>query len=169
MAKTTKTTATKQTTTSKASRKAAGATTKARAGQLGTKGAAKALRADKRLPAAGTVLRKVARNGRSAECTIEAAGVRYNGRIYRSLSGAAVAAAKKLRLTSTNLNGFAFWGLGRAKKTEAQLLAELNRSFGRYCTKARGLLELYGHREQSTTAVEQHAVQLGLALLGKAA
>ncbi len=66
---------------------------------------------DARLPAPGTVLQKRDRHGAvRCECTVEEAGVRYAGNVYRSLSAAAMAAAKDLGLTNKTQNGFVFWG-----------------------------------------------------------
>jgi Protein of unknown function (DUF2924) len=60
----------------------------------------------------GTVLRKLDRAGKvRCECTVEAGGYRYEGKVYGSLSGAAAAAAKKLQLTGKSFNGYVFWGL----------------------------------------------------------
>jgi uncharacterized membrane protein len=55
---------------------------------------------DARLPAPGTLLQKRDRHGAvRCECTVEADGIRYAGKIYKSLSAAAMAAAKDLGLT----------------------------------------------------------------------
>jgi hypothetical protein len=70
--------------------------------------------ADPRLPAVGTVIYKRDRYGAvRCECTIEEGGIRYNGNLYRSLSAAAMAAAKDLRLTNKTQNGYTFWGLSK--------------------------------------------------------
>ena len=60
---------------------------------------------DPRLPAAGTVLQKRDRHGAvRCECTIEEGGIRYAGKVYRSLSAAAMAAAKDLGLNNKTQN-----------------------------------------------------------------
>lgn len=69
---------------------------------------------DPRLPPVGTELTKRNRAGEvAATCTIVEAGVRYDGEKYKSLSAAAVAAAKALKLSGKTQNGFVFWGLAR--------------------------------------------------------
>ena len=80
--------------------------------------------ADPRLPAVGTVLQKRDRHGAvRCECTVvEDGGIRYAGKLYSSLSGAAMAAAKDLGLASTTANGFSFWGLAKpAPRPDAPL------------------------------------------------
>lgn len=76
------------------------------ADQLGDRGQRAPL-SDRRLPPPGTRLVRTA-GGRSCECVVEHEGVRYAGRLYRSLSGAAAAAARDQGL-SPSQNGFAFW------------------------------------------------------------
>ena len=62
----------------------------------------------------GTVLRKLDRKGKPrCECTVEAEGYRYKGTVCGSLSRAAAAAAKDLRLAGKSFNGYVFWGLTR--------------------------------------------------------
>jgi Protein of unknown function (DUF2924) len=64
---------------------------------------------DARLPAPGTVLQKRDRHGAvRCECTVEEGGFRYAGEVYRSLSAAAMAAAKGLGLQNKTQNGWAF-------------------------------------------------------------
>jgi hypothetical protein len=72
-----------------------------------------------RLPPAGTVIKKVDRHGDvRCQCTITDDGmVRYKGQNYRSLSGAAMAAARDLGLENKTQNGFTFWGLTKPTRT----------------------------------------------------
>jgi len=66
---------------------------------------------DARLPPPGTLLQKLDRHGAvRCECTIGEDGIQYAGQTYRSLSGAAMAAAKDLGLANKTQNGYAFWG-----------------------------------------------------------
>jgi hypothetical protein len=70
------------------------------------------MRNDERLPAVGTVIKKLDRNGMvRARCTVAEHGIRYKGQVYETLSAAAGAAAHDLGLRATSYNGFAFWGL----------------------------------------------------------
>jgi len=63
---------------------------------------------DPRLPAPGTLLQKRDRHGAvRCECTVEEGGIRYAGKVYRSLSAAAMAAVKDLGLNNKTQN---LWG-----------------------------------------------------------
>lgn len=67
---------------------------------------------DPRLPPPGTVIRKLDRQGNArCECVVEDEGIRYNGRLYRSLSAAALVATKDLGTPMRSVNGFAWWGI----------------------------------------------------------
>ena len=63
------------------------------------------------LPKVGTVIVKRDRDGKvRAKCTVAEDGqIRYAGKLYRSLSGAAVAACKTLGLHTPTINGWTFW------------------------------------------------------------
>ncbi len=88
---------------------------------------------DPRLPAPGTLLQKRDRHGAvRCECTVEKDGVRYAGKIYKSLSAAAMAAAKDLGLTNKTQNGFVFWGLSKPPRQPADPLVALERAWERY-------------------------------------
>jgi hypothetical protein len=66
---------------------------------------------DPRLPPVGTVLTKRDRAGKVlSECRITATGFEYKGTEYRSLSAAAMAAAKDQGTKGMN-NGFLYYGL----------------------------------------------------------
>jgi hypothetical protein len=96
---------------------------------------------DPRLPEPGTVLRKIDRSGNlRCECTIDEAGVRYNGTTFRSLSAAAVAAAKDLGVKGAQ-NGYVFWGLVKPPRQPGQApLVRLQKSWERYASCARSAL-----------------------------
>jgi hypothetical protein len=88
---------------------------------------------DPRLPAQGTLLQKRDRHGAvRCECTVEADGIRYAGKVYKSLSAAAMAAAKDLGLTNKTQNGFVFWGLSKPPRKAGDPLAQLERAWERY-------------------------------------
>ena len=77
-----------------------------------SKGTAPASASDPRLPAVGTVIQKRDRHGViRCECTVEEDGIRYAGTLYRSISSAALAAARDLGLRNKSENGYVFWGL----------------------------------------------------------
>jgi len=86
-----------------------------------------------RMPAPGTLIQKRDRHGAvRCECSVEEGGIRYNGNLYRSLSGAAMAAAKDLGLTNKTQNGFTFWGLSKPPSRSSDPLAALDRAWERY-------------------------------------
>lgn len=88
---------------------------------------------DPRLPQIGTTIQKRDRYGTvRCECTVEDGGIRYGGNLYRSLSAAAMAAAKDLRLTNKTQNGYTFWGLSKPRSVTADPLAALDRTWERY-------------------------------------
>lgn len=69
---------------------------------------------DSRVPPVGTVIKKLDRHGKvRCQCTVAEEGIRYKGRVFGSLSGAAMAAALDLGLKNKTQNGFAFWGLDK--------------------------------------------------------
>lgn len=80
---------------------------------------------DARLPAVGTVLRKLDRHGAvRCECTVVAEGIRYKGTTYTSISAAAMAAARDLGLKNKTFNGFTWWGLSKPTRPASDPLAD---------------------------------------------
>lgn len=141
-------------------------TAAARATASAPKDAAQAPRErDPRLPPPGTVLRKLARDGSvRCECTVEeAGGIRYKDTLYRSLSAAAMAAAKDLGLTNSTANGFTFWGLSKPPRPPADALAALDRAWERYRGNAALLVKgvTDDNRDAVRAALEKHAGMLG--------
>jgi hypothetical protein len=92
---------------------------------------------DPRLPPVGTVIEKRDRAGKiRCICTVEEGGIRYKGTLYKSLSGAALAAAKDLGLTNRSANGWVFWGLTKVARPAGDALATLSRTWERYRERA---------------------------------
>jgi hypothetical protein len=88
---------------------------------------------DARLPPPGTLLQKLDRHGAvRCECTIGEDGIHYAGQTYRSLSGAAMAAAKDLGLANKTQNGFSFWGITKPSRPPKDPLQALERVWERY-------------------------------------
>lgn len=86
--------------------------TSSRVGRTTTSETTTAAERDPRLPAIGTVIRKLDRHGKvRCKCRVVRDGIQYKGRVYRSLSGSAVAAATDLGLESPTQNGYVFWDL----------------------------------------------------------
>jgi hypothetical protein len=104
--------------------------------------AAKTLAPDPRLPAPGTTIEKRDRNGGvRCKCTVEEGGIRYSGKVYTSLSGAAMAAAKDLDLKNKTQNGFIFWGLIKPPRPASDPLVALERAWGRYRDRVQALVK----------------------------
>jgi hypothetical protein len=55
-------------------------------------------------------------------CTVVEGGIQYGDKVFKSLSAAAIAAARDLGLTTKQLNGWAWWGLSKpaARPTKAK-------------------------------------------------
>jgi hypothetical protein len=116
---------------------------------------------DSRLPPVGTVIQKRDRHGRvRCECVVEATGIRYNGQLYSSLSGAAMAAAKDLGLTNKTQNGFTFWGLTKPPRRSTDPLTSLDRTWERYHIMATAVVKAGTtdeNRSQVAAAIGKHA------------
>ena len=116
---------------------------------------------DPRLPEPGTVIRKLDRQGNvRCECTVEADGVRYNDTLYRSLSAAAMAAAKDLGLGGRTQNGFTYWGLSKPPRKGVDPVASLEKAWQRYrdrlhATISNGIND--ENRERVRGLVKQHS------------
>jgi len=95
---------------------------------------------DPRLPETGTVLRKLDRQGAvRCQCTVEADGIRYGGKVYRSLSAAAGSAASDLGIKGAQ-NGYIFWGISKPVRAGEDLLVRLEKSWNRYEACARSVV-----------------------------
>jgi hypothetical protein len=126
---------------------------------------------DARLPPPGTVLQKVDRHGTvRCECTIEADGIRYAGTTYRSISAAAMAAAKDLGLANKTQNGFNFWGVTKPSRPPTDPLQALERVWERYHGQVEAIAKgaTDESRSQIAAAIGGHAKAIE-ALLGSVA
>ena len=116
---------------------------------------------DPRLPPPGTLLQKKDRHGAvRCECAVEEGGIRYGGTIYKSLSAAAMAAAKDLGLANKTQNGFAFWDLSKPTRRTSDPLVALDRAWERYRGGVEALLmkdTAADTRAQISAAISQHA------------
>ena len=122
---------------------------------------------DPRLPPVGTVIIKQDRHGAErARCTVMEAGIEYNGTTYKSLSAAAMAAAKDLSLGGTTQDGFAFWKL---KKPAARPAAAkdpvdwLGKAWDRYRERAASSVKIAGADEDRVKVrdtLQQHLDEL---------
>jgi len=123
-----------------------------------------------RLPAVGTVIKKLDRYGAvRCQCTITEDGVRYKSQNFRSLSGAAMAAAKDLHLTNKTQNGWTFWGLTKPARKLDDPEHALNKASERFQTLAAMALKgaTAENRAKVRAAIEGHG-QVVENLLGQA-
>ena len=116
-------------------------TPRAAKGQAAKPVATKPLQAqDPRLPAPGTVLEKRDRHGAvRRQRKVEEDGIHYAGTTYRSISSAALAAAKDLGLKNKTQNGFVFWGLSKPTGGKVDFLAGVEAAWERYIAKVKAL------------------------------
>jgi hypothetical protein len=113
-----------------------------------------------RLPPVGTVLRKVDRNGTTrSEAAVVEGGILYKGTVYRSLSAAAIAAARDQGKQSRTMNGWAYWGLTKPVRSTSSPLAAIDRAFERYHAQVTKRLEseTSDDREVALAALLRHA------------
>ena len=108
----------------------------------------------------GAVLRKTDRAGKvRCECTVDAAGYRYQGTVHSSLSSAAAAAAKDLGLSGSSFNGYVFWGL--SKPSGRDPLHRVEHLWQRYSNGAAELLKGDGAvKVAGLERLKQHAAQI---------
>ncbi len=115
---------------------------------------------DPRLPAPGTLLQKRDRHGAvRCECTIEEGGIRHGGKVYRSLSSAAMAAAKDLGLNNKTQNGFTFWGLSKPPRRPSDPIETLERAWDRYHDNVAALVKdgvTDENRSKVLTTIKKH-------------
>ena len=108
---------------------------------------------DPRLPAVGTTIEKRDRHGAvRCSCAVEEGGIHYEGKVYASLSGAAMAAAKDLGLKNKTQNGFIFWGLVKPPRPESDPIQGLELAWERYRDRAEALVK-EGVTEENRTRV----------------
>jgi hypothetical protein len=99
----------------------------------GAEGASQGAAPESRLPPVGTVIKKRDRHGQvRCECKVVESGIRYKGRDFTSLSGAAMAAADDLGLKNKTQNGYVFWGLTKPGRKLEDPVGALGKSFGRH-------------------------------------
>jgi hypothetical protein len=122
---------------------------------------AKALALDPRLPAVGSTIEKRDRHGAvRCKCTVEEGGIRYAGKAYTSLSGAAMAAAKDLGLKYRAANGYIFWGLIKAPRPASDPTEALERAWERYRERAEALVKngvTEENRSRVAASIGKHA------------
>lgn len=119
---------------------------------------------DPRLPAVGTVIQKRDRYGTvRCECTVEPGGIRYDGTLYRSISSAALAAAKDLGRKNRSENGYVFWGLVKPSRPAGDPIPAFERAWQRYLNRAEILVRdgvTDGNRERVASALADQAAEI---------
>jgi hypothetical protein len=129
-----------------------------------SKGMAPTSTSDPRLPAVGTVIQKRDRHGAiRCECTVEEGGIRYAGTLYRSISSAALAAAKDLGLRNKSENGYVFWGLVKLHRPGTDPVAAFKGAWERYLERAEALVRIgitEESREEVAAEVGKHAAMI---------
>ena len=119
---------------------------------------------DPRLPAVGTVIQKRDRHGAiRCECTVEPDGIRYSGALYRSISSAALAAAKDLGRRNQSENGYVFWGLVKPSRPAGDPIPAFERAWERYLVRAEALVRsgvTEANRTKLATAIAEQAAAI---------
>ena len=119
---------------------------------------------DPRLPAVGTVIQKRDRHGVvRCECTVEPGGIRYSGTLYRSISSAALAAAKDLGRKNRSENGYVFWGLVRPSRPAVDPIPAFERAWQLYLKRAEALFRdgvTEGSRERLAADIANQAAEI---------
>lgn len=117
------------------------------------------------------LIKKDRKGNERARCTIVDDGVEYHGTTYRSISAAAMAAAKDLGLASKTQDGYAFFGLkkGALRAAKKDAVGSLEKVWERYRERVAVAAQIAddGERARVREAVHQHATAL-LALVGNA-
>ena len=94
---------------------------------------------DPRLPPPGTVLKKLSRAGAvRCECKVTETGFIYKGETFRSLSAAAMAAAKDLGVAGAQ-NGYVFWSLVKPAPRVTDPVEALQAAWIRYHERVKAI------------------------------
>jgi hypothetical protein len=117
---------------------------------------------DPRLPPVGTVVRKLDRHGAArCECKVVEGGFEYKGEFFKSLSGAACAAAKDLGIHG-QVNGFVFWGIVKEPRAKNPVQA-IEKVWERYSARVKALAGAgldAGTRKQVAELLEDHRTKI---------
>jgi hypothetical protein len=119
---------------------------------------------DPRLPPVGTVLKKLDRRHGAVrcECKVVESGIEYKGEIFKSLSGAACAAAKDLGINGQQ-NGFVFWGIVRADAKPKNPVQAIERIWERYNARVKAIAGAgldAGTKKQVAELLEDHRAKI---------
>jgi hypothetical protein len=138
------------------------ATKRQKANVAATKDSTGPVERDPRLPPVGTVVRKLDRHGAArCECKVVEGGFEYKGEFFKSLSGAACAAAKDLGIHG-QVNGFVFWGIVKEPRAKNPVQA-IEKVWERYSARVKALAGAgldAGTRKQVAELLEDHRTKI---------
>jgi hypothetical protein len=142
---------------------ASGATTKRhKANAAATKASGPAER-DPRLPPVGTVIKKLDRHAAvRCEAKVVEGGIEYKGEVFKSLSGAACAAAKDLGINGQQ-NGFVFWGITRPEAKAKNPVQAIEKVWERYSARVKAIAGVgldAGTRKQVAELLDEHRTKI---------
>jgi hypothetical protein len=117
---------------------------------------------DQRLPPVGTVIRKLDRHGAlRCEVKVVEGGFEYKGELFKSLSGAACAAAKDLGIHG-QVNGFVFWGIVKEPRAKNPVQA-IEKVWERYSARVKAIAGAgldAGTKKQVAELLEDHRTKI---------
>jgi hypothetical protein len=118
---------------------------------------------DQRLPPVGTVIRKLDRHG-AVRCEVEVVegGFEYKGEFFKSLSGAACAAAKDLGIHG-QVNGFVFFGIVKQDAKARNPVQAIERVWDRYNARVKAIAGAgldAGTKKQVAELLEEHRAKI---------
>ncbi len=118
---------------------------------------------DPRLPPVGTVIKKLDRHGAvRCECKVVDGGFEYKGEHFKSLSGAACAAAKDLGVNGQQ-NGWLWWGLVKQDARAKNPVQVLEKAWDRYSARVKALAGAEmdaGAKKQVAELLEDHRTKI---------
>jgi hypothetical protein len=119
---------------------------------------------DPRLPPVGTVLKKFDRRHDAVrcECKVVEGGFEYKGEFFKSLSGAACAAAKDLGVNG-QVNGWLWWGLIKQDAREKNPIQAIEKFWERYSARVKAIAGAgldAGTKKQVAELLEEHRTKI---------
>jgi hypothetical protein len=119
---------------------------------------------DPRLPPVGTVLKKFDRRHDAVrcECKVVEGGFEYKGELFKSLSGAACAAAKDLGVNG-QVNGWLWWGISRPDTKAKNPIQAIEKVWERYNARVKAIAGAgldAGTRKQVAELLEDHRTKI---------
>jgi hypothetical protein len=129
-----------------------------------TKASTGAAERDPRLPPVGTVLKKFDRRHDAVrcECKVVEGGFEYKGEFFKSLSGAACAAAKDLGIHG-QVNGFVFFGIVKQDAKPKNPVQAIEKVWERYNARVKAIAGAgldTGTRKQVAELLEEHRTKI---------